>query len=225
MIFPIGDDQVHGGHKPIVSYTLIALNLLVFGFEMTLSNPGLNAFFHDFGVVPVELFAGEDRYTLITNMFIHAGIAHLLGNMIYLWIFGDNIEAIIGNLPFLGFYLIGGIFASFIHSVLDPTSTIPAVGASGAISALMGAYLIMFPKSQIKMIFVVFFKIFYISAVLFLGFWIVQQLISGFQPKTQGGGVAWWAHIGGFAYGLIAGYFIKKYHPYEYHARKYRPLI
>lgn len=192
---------------------------------MTLSNPALAQFFHDYGVTPAILLSGEDSFTLMTNMFIHAGIAHLLGNMLYLWIFGDNIEAIIGNLPFLGFYLVGGVVASLIHSVLDPGSYIPAVGASGAISALMGAYLVMFPKSQIKMIFLVFFKVFYISALLFLGFWIVQQLISGFQPQGEGGGVAWWAHIGGFVYGVVVGLCIKKFHPYEYHARKYRPIV
>jgi membrane associated rhomboid family serine protease len=219
MIFPIGDDNVQGGHKPLVAYIFIVVNIIVFLYQSQLPQGQLNAFFMEYGVVPRELFAGEDRYTLLTNMFLHGGWMHLIGNMLFLWVFADNIEAVIGRLPFFAFYVIGGVIASLIHAGFESTSNIPAVGASGAISAVMGAYLVMFPKSRIKMIFIAFFRTFYISALYFLGFWIVQQLISGMsafgQPEGQTG-VAWWAHIGGFAFGVVVGYFLKRFHPYEY---------
>jgi len=217
MVFPIGDDNVNGGHKPIVAYILIGINILVFIYEMSLSNAELSNLFREFGAVPGIVLKGEQRYTLITNMFLHAGFMHILGNMLFLWVFGDNIEAIIGRLPFLAFYLVGGITASLIHSLVDPSSMIPAVGASGAISAVMGAYLVMFPKSRIKMIFIIYFKVFYISALLFLGFWIAQQIFSSMAPSSGGGSqVAWWAHIGGFLVGVLIGFAIKKLHPYTY---------
>ncbi len=224
MIFPIGDDQVKGGHKPILAYGLIAINVLVFLYESQLSNAALGQLFYEFGAIPSLIFNGDQLYTLMTNMFLHSGIKHLLWNMLFLWIFADNIEAIIGSLPFLGFYLIGGVAASLIHAAIDPSSTLPAVGASGAIAAVMGAYLIMFPKSRIKMIFLIIFRPFHIPAIIFLGIWIAQQLISGFtpaEPGSEGARVAWWAHIGGFVYGVVVGYFIKKFHPYEYHQQNY----
>jgi membrane associated rhomboid family serine protease len=146
-------------------------------------------------------------------MFLHGGWMHLIGNMLYLWIFADNIEAKVGSIPFVVFYLIGGVIAAGGHILLDQSSMIPMVGASGAISAVMGAYVVMFPKSRIKMIFLVFFSIFYIPAWAFLGFWFAQQLMSGVSEMgmTQGGGVAWWAHIGGFVFGLIWGFLFRNH--------------
>lgn len=208
----------------MVAYILIAINVLVFLYEIQLTQGQLNQFFMEFGVVPQELFSGEDRYTLLTNMFLHGGWMHLIGNMMFLWVFGDNIEAIIGQLPFLAFYLIGGVIASLVHAGVEMSSMIPAVGASGAIAAVMGAYLVMFPKSQIKMIFLVMFRSFKIPALLFLGFWIVQQLISGFTSLSALGeqaGVAWWAHIGGFVFGAVVGYCLKKFHPYRHTTQGY----
>ncbi len=231
MIFPIGDDQVQGGAKPIFSYTFIALNVLFFFVQ--LSYP--NALICELGSIPNEIANGQDYYTLFTSMFMHGGWMHLIGNMLFLWVFADNIEATIGNFNFVLFYLMGGLAASAAHILLsvggDPAilancceicrevscagqvqacpGSIPSVGASGAISAVLGAYLVMFPKSKVKVLVVYFFRSFRIAAFWFLGFWIVQQLFSGFAslgPESAAtSGVAWWAHIGGFAFGVVAG--------------------
>ena len=212
MIFPIGDDNIEHGHKPLFSYAFIGICILVFGYQFSLGE-GANNFVQSFGSVPAEIMRGEDLAALLTSMFLHGGLMHLAGNMLYLWIFADNIEATIGNFNFLIFYIVGGLVAAMTHVLLDPTSTIPMVGASGAISAVMGTYIVMFPKSRVKMIFLLFFSVFYIPAWLFLGFWFVEQLTNGFGIMAavgeQGGGVAWWAHIGGFVFGLIAGYIFK----------------
>ena len=212
MILPIGDENVKGGYKPIFSYTFIAINVLIFIFQITLQPQDLAGFMYNFGAVPSELTSGIGYMSLFTNMFLHGGLFHIAGNMLYLWIFGDNIEAVIGNSRFVLFYLSGGLLATIAHVAFNPTSSIPAVGASGAIAAVMGAYFVLFPKSRIKMVFIV--KVFYISAKFFLGLWIVQQIFSGIQdfgPASAGtGGTAWWAHIGGFIYGAGIGFQIKK---------------
>ena len=150
---------------------------------------------------------------------MHGDLMHLGGNMLYLWIFADNIEATVGSWKFTLFYLLGGLFASYAHISLDPSSTIPCVGASGAIAAAMGAYLVMFPKSKIKIILLIFFRVFYLPAMAVLGIWIAMQLYSGiggleFLSGGEGkdvGGVAYWAHIGGFAIGVVAGFIFKQY--------------
>lgn len=178
--------------------------------------------------------------TLITCMFLHGGWMHLIGNMLFLWVFGDNIEAIMGNIRFLIFYLLGGLFATFAHiaaglvagspemaSCCEPCvllnacetassacpGSIPSLGASGAISAVLGAYIVFFPKSRIKVL--IFFFVTTVPAVVFLGLWFVEQLISGvgsMGPLTaQTAGVAWWAHIGGFIFGLIYGWINKDF--------------
>lgn len=212
MIFPIGDDNVQGGYKPLFSYALIAVNIIVFVFSLQ----ALGTIVTEYGSIPVEITNGEDTFTLITCMFLHGGFAHIFGNMLFLWVFGDNIEAVIGNIPFLLFYILGGLIATAAHIVLDPSSTIPVVGASGAISAVMGAYLVMFPKSKIKMT-VLFVFSFYISAIFFLGYWIVQQFMGGFSALGgSGGGVAWWAHIGGFVFGVAGGLLFKGKYRYQY---------
>jgi len=236
MIFPIGDDQVTGGAKPIFSYLFIGINVLVFLLQF--STPG--NLVCEYAAIPNNLVNGQDYFTLFTSMFMHGGWMHLIGNMLFLWVFADNIEATVGNLSFVVFYLLGGLAASAAHiyfnvggemlnccnvcSTTDPCSTtgnvqacmgsIPSLGASGAISAVLGAYLVMFPKSKIKVLVVYFFRSFTVPALLFLGFWIVQQLISGFAslgPETAAtSGVAWWAHIGGFVFGLVAGFFARQ---------------
>jgi len=221
MLFPIGDDNISGGHKPYVTYAFLVVNILIFIFQITLGAQGITDFLNTYGGIPAELSSGDDMFTLITSMFLHGGWMHIVGNMLFLWIFADNIEAIIGNVPFLMFYLIGGLFASTAHIITDPDSMIPVVGASGAISAVMGTYMVLFPKSRIKMIFVVFFSTFYLPAFVFLGFWFVQQLFCGVGSITTfggegGGGVAWWAHIGGFVYGVAAGFLIKKFYGHTY---------
>ena len=212
MIFPIGDDQVQGGSKPIFAYSFIAINVIVFLYQVSLGQPACAQFIYEFGSIPNEITSGQDWFTLLTSIFMHAGWMHLIGNMLFLWVFADNIEATIGNMQFLLFYLVGGFVASLAHILSGPESVIPSVGASGAISAVMGAYLIMFPFSKIKMLVVFFFRSFRVPALLFLGLWIGQQLIAGIgslSNTSTSGGVAWWAHIGGFALGIVAGYFSK----------------
>lgn len=214
MFFPIGDDNVKGGSKPLFSYTLILLNVLVFFYEVSLQHYQAEAFVFDFGNIPLELLSGVDLFTVFTSMFLHGGWMHLIGNMLFLWVFADNVEAIIGTFNFILFYILGGITATMIHALFNPVSDIPVVGASGAISAVMGAYLIMFPASRIR-VFIVFLLTFaHIPALLFLGFWIIQQMVAGVGSLGLGteeqGGVAWWAHIGGFIFGIVAGFFARK---------------
>jgi membrane associated rhomboid family serine protease len=215
MFFPIGDDQVKGGYFPFFSYTFIVLNVLVFVYQASLSIPGFEQFVYTYGSIPKETLAGQDTFTLFTSMFLHGSWMHLLGNMLFLWIFADNIEATIGNFRFLIFYLIGGLAAHAGHIYFNMGSEIPTVGASGAISAVMGAYLVMYPTSKIKMLVLVFFI--RVPAFIFLIFWIVQQVTLGNQSlqsmTSETAGVAWWAHIAGFAFGLVAGLFYRLNYP------------
>ena len=213
MVFPIGDDQVRGGAFPIFSYAFIAINVLIFLYQSTLVGDELHNFIMEYGSIPAETTNGEDYFTLFTSMFLHGGWMHLIGNMLFLWVFADNIEQIIGNVHFVLFYFVGGLAAHAAHIYFNWDSSIPTVGASGAISAVLGAYLVMFPASKIKILVLIFFRSFRIPALLFLGFWIAQQLFSGFAslgPATaETAGVAWWAHIGGFAFGVLAGFIYK----------------
>lgn len=213
MIFPIGDTQVVGGCRPVVSYAFIAINVLIFLYEFSLGSEGAAVFINTYGTIPVEILVGQDYFTLLTSMFLHGGWMHLIGNMLFLWVFGDNIEATIGNVQFVVFYLAGGLVASAAHIYLNTTSTVPCVGASGAIAAIMGAYIVMFPRSRIKMLFILFFRKFEIPAFVFLGIWFAQQLFSGVGDLSVNtadtAGVAWWAHIGGFVFGLLAGWLFR----------------
>ncbi len=225
MIFPVGDDQVKGGSYPAVSYTFIAINIAVFIYQLTYL-----PFTLGYSVIPFEVLNGVDlvettneipqapgpvpiQMTFLFSMFMHGGWMHLLGNMLFLWIFADNIESTIGSLRFAAFYIIGGVIASAAHVASDIHSVVPSLGASGAIAAVMGAYLVMFPKSRIKLLILIFFRTFRIPAFVFLGFWIIQQLYSGVgsQIAPGEGGTAWWAHIGGFAFGVLMGFFFRSY--------------
>ncbi len=212
MIFPIGDDNVKGGSVPFFSYALIGINILIFVFQKSLDPNASFQFLYNFGAIPTEIMAGNDFSSLLTNIFLHGGWLHLLGNMVFLWIFADNIEATIGNSKFIIFYLLGGIVASFSHVLINQGSQIPSIGASGAIAAIMGAYLVMFPKSRIKIFF--FFKIIYLSSYIFFGLWIAQNIFSGLKDldinAADISGTAWWAHIGGFAFGVASGLYFKK---------------
>jgi len=214
VFFPIGDDQIRGGYYPIFSYSLLALNVLIFIYQMLLPPEQLEAFLYTYSAIPVEIMRGQDLFTLVTSMFLHGGWMHLIGNVLFLWVFGDNIEATVGNATFILFYLVGGVIASLAHCYFNPLSEIPSLGASGAISAVMGAYLIMFPASKVKVfvfLLVVLRKI-TMSALAFLGIWIGFQVISGLQNFGIGpneGGTAWWAHIGGFVVGLLFGFLFR----------------
>lgn len=214
MLIPIGDDQVKGGVFPIFSYGFILLNIVVYMYEARLPEPELMAFIEQYGAIPALTTQGRNLFSILTSMFLHGGLWHLIGNMLFLWIFADNIESTIGNFRFLFFYIVGGIAAYLVHMAFNMGSTIPTVGASGAISAVMGAYLVMFPSSRVKMMF--FFIFFFrIPAYLFLIVWAGGQTISGVSSlgSTEAGdGIAYWAHIGGFAWGVLAGIY-------------YRPLV
>lgn len=211
MFFPVGDDQVHAGHTPYVSYGFIALNVLIFFFQVTLGPQAGQAFVLDYGCIPAEIEAGQDLHTLLTSAFLHGGWMHLIGNMLYMWIFADNIEATVGTPKFLVFYLLGALAANFCHIYFNSGSPIPAVGASGALSAVMGAYIVMFPKSNIRG-YLIFFRV-NIPAFLFLGFWFYQQSSAGISSiGDTSGGIAWWAHIGGFAFGVLCGFYFRTQH-------------
>jgi membrane associated rhomboid family serine protease len=226
MIFPIGDEQVQGGYKPLIAYIFIGINILVFLLQVSLPADQQQGFVITYGVIPQEIVGGQDFFTLLTNMFLHGGWMHLIGNMLFLWVFADNIEAVIGKIPFILFYFGGGLVASAAHIMFNHQSTIPAVGASGAISAVLGAYLVMFPASKIKVWIIYIFRSVYMPALYFLGIWGVQQFINGFlsivPSSAYTSGVAWWAHIGGFVYGVVIGFLIRRY--YESKHPSYRSV-
>jgi len=219
MIFPIGDDNVKGGAYPIFSYLFLAINIIVFVISLV----DLNGFVNTWGANPCNIVEGQKLTTIFTSMFMHGGPMHLIGNMLFLWIFADNIESTIGNVRFLLFYIAGGIIAAFAHILISGTGVctptgggIPMVGASGAIAAVMGAYLVMFPKSRIKMLFIV--AVFRIPAFVLLLLWIVEQVISGISDirifnDPEEGGTAFWAHIGGFVFGVLIGLYFKSKSP------------
>lgn len=210
-MFPIGDDEIQGAGPGYVTYLLIAINVIVFLFEVTMSEASLTAFVEQWGVIPVNILNGQNLITLLTSMFMHGGWLHLIGNMLFLWVFGDNVEHVLGSLTYLVFYLAGGLAASAAHIFFNADSTIPSLGASGAIAAVLGAYIVMFPRSRVRVFSLIGVGgyVTRISALLFLGIWFVTQLFSGFAslgvPTAETSGVAFWAHIGGFLFGLIVG--------------------
>lgn len=214
-MIPIGDDNVRGAPFPIVNTLLIVLNTLAFLFEFSMDPNSLQAFLNQWAVVPTQILAGHNLITLITGMFLHGGWLHLIGNMVFLWVFGDNIEAILGHIPYLLFYLLGGLAAAAAHIFFNADSNIPSLGASGAIAAVMGAYIVMFPRARVRtLIFLGIFAYFTrISAILFLGIWFITQLFSGVASlgvnTAQTSGVAVWAHVGGFVFGLVIGFFLR----------------
>ncbi len=213
-MFPIGDDDESGGAFAIVTYALIALNVLAFLLEMGQgSDASLQSFIMSWGVVPREYAVRQDIApsipapfwtTLFTSMFLHGGWMHLGGNMLYLWIFGDNLERVMGPIRFLIFYLVCGIAASAAHIAFNLQSVIPSVGASGAISGVLGGYLLLFPRNRVRVL--TRAGIVGVPAVMMLGIWIVIQFISGIGSMartTDTAGVAYMAHIGGFVAGLL----------------------
>jgi membrane associated rhomboid family serine protease len=213
-MFPVGDDQVAGGPPKLVTVALIALNVLAFLLELGQGSEGaLQSFIQAWGVVPREYTTGHDIAptiplpfwtTLLTSMFLHGGWMHLGGNMLYLWIFGDNLEKVMGHARFLIFYLVCGIAAAIAHIVFSGGSTVPTIGASGAISGVLGGYLVLFPRNRVRVL--TRGGIMAVPAIVVLGFWIVIQLISGFgsiASTAETGGVAYLAHVGGFLAGLL----------------------
>ncbi len=186
----------------------MALNILVFlAVSPLYSNQSeLFQFYNTWAVVPYEISGGRDLHTLLSSMFLHAGFMHLAGNMLFLYIFGDNMEDEMGHLPYLGFYLATGVAASLMQVMAAPYSNIPTVGASGAIAGVMGGYLLMFPKARVDIliILIIIFRILPIPAWIMLGLWLGMQFMGGFAASGDEGGVAYWAHAGGFIAGLVA---------------------
>jgi membrane associated rhomboid family serine protease len=197
-------DVIPSRTTPYITVTIIVLNALAWLFELTLPHEQLNDFLTVYGVVPAYL----SWPTLITSMFLHGSWSHVIGNMWYLWIFGDNVEDRLGHVRFLLFYLLAGVAASTLQYVLNPGAQVPTVGASGAIAGVLGAYLVAFPHARVVTLipFFPFFQVIALPAVLVLGLWFVFQFFSGFLSlgwSAAGGGVAWWAHVGGFGFGVL----------------------
>ena len=207
MLFPIGDDNSGRRVVPVVTYGLIALNVLVFFLEMSQGEP----FIRQWSVVPRQLVANpvEEIPTIFTAMFMHAGWMHLLGNMLFLWIFGDNVEARLGRAKYLAFYLVCGIAATLAQVAVSSGSSIPNLGASGAISGVLGAYLILFPQGRVRVLMPG--GTMAMPALVVIGLWIILQLVNGIGSITQSSqtsGVAYVAHIGGFVAGMALAYLL-----------------
>jgi len=206
-MFPVSD-VIPSKTTPFVTVGLIILNSLVFLYEIQLSRPELQLFVQIFGVVPADF----TWTSLITSMFLHEGWMHLIGNMLYLWIFGDNVEDQLGHFGFLVFYVAAGGAAALGQVMVSSGSTIPMIGASGAIAGVMGAYFVLYPHSRVlTVVFLLFFMdMVEIPAIFFLGIWFIKELFSGVGSLGAGalnGGVAFWAHVAGFAFGATLGLF------------------
>jgi len=220
-MLPLKDDVPSRG-VPVVTVALIALNVLAFLYQMSLelgtdvvpAHGSAEAFVFEFGAVPCRITGAcawdfpHPALTIITSMFLHGGLIHIGGNMLYLWIFGDNVEDTLGHVRFLGFYLASGVAAALGQTAMAPTSSVPMIGASGAISGVLGAYLLLFPYARVLTLvtFGFFIRFIHVPAILILGFWIVVQFLNGalsLGAGEGGAGVAWFAHIGGFLAGIV----------------------
>ncbi len=220
-MIPIRDDAPRYS-VPYVTYFLVALNVVIFLFEVYLGQVDPRArwqFLNQFGVIPARLtgavpvYSGEgpslSLLSIVTSMFLHGGWLHLIANMWVLWIFGDNIEDYLGHFKFLIFYFVSGIAASLLHIVFNPGSTVPTVGASGAIAGVMGAYFLLFPSARVLTLvpIIFFFTFIWLPAWIVLGYWFIAQFLSGaatsISTAQQSGGIAFWAHVGGFAAGML----------------------
>jgi membrane associated rhomboid family serine protease len=216
-MFPIGDDNSARRSMPVVTVALIALNVIVFFLELG----GGDAFIREWAFIPRRFSENpaDDAVTILSAMFMHGGWLHLGGNMLYLWIFGDNVEDAFGPLKFLVFYLVCGIAATFAQYLVVPGSRVPNVGASGAIAGVLGAYLLMFPHARVRVL--VYHQIVALPALMVLGFWIVLQVFSGVgsiattAQTEDAGGIAYMAHVGGFVAGLALALLLRRGGRYE----------
>jgi membrane associated rhomboid family serine protease len=201
-MIPLGDADRRPVHRPIVTRSIIAINAMVFVIELL----GGQSLIMRWSVVPARIMAGQDWVTIVTAMFMHAGWAHIAGNMLFLWAFGPEIEDVMGPGRYLAFYLLGGLVATMAQVVADPSSTVPNLGASGAIAAVLGAFLITYPRDRIRTVlfFGWFVRVTLIPAIILVGLWFLIQLFSelGALIVAQQGGVAYLAHIGGFVFGV-----------------------
>ena len=222
-MFPINDNNPTRT-TAYVTYALITINILVFIYELSLTPPQLERFFQLYSVVPKELTASlnaipvaqvvPEPLTLVTSQFLHGGFAHIFGNMLFLWIFGNNIEDQLGHIKYLIFYIACGILAALAQWIFSTQSGIPSLGASGAIAGVLGAYILRFPRARVRTLLFLgpFITFPQIPAIFFLGIWFVQQTLYGFASLSvrtnvgmESGGVAYFAHIGGFVFGAILG--------------------
>lgn len=227
-MFPLYD-TVPSRKKPYVVYILILVNIVFFIYQQTLSRAELIQFLYNFGLVPARItsqrwsqiwhlrtglnFYSPKWFSFISHMFLHGGWSHLIGNMWFLWVFGDNVEDNMGHTKFIIFYLSSGVFAALVHFLFNLNSQVPMVGASGAISAVMGAYYVLFPYSRVISFVPTFFLPFLVAipAAVYLFVWFVFQIISGIADSVVNSGVAYWAHAGGFVIGMIWGFFRRRY--------------
>jgi hypothetical protein len=213
-VIPIRD-TLRTRRVPLVNYALIALCTLGFVYELR-AGPDVNGFIDAYALNPSRFVALASRRgifdlalyaPLVSSMFLHAGFAHFAGNMLFLWIFGDNVEDRLGRLGYALFYLLGGIAAGLAHVAASPASVVPTVGASGAIAAVMGAYMLLYPGAQVQSLVILgfFVRVVSVPAVVWLGIWFVFQVVAGAQSSSVPGqgGVAWWAHAGGFTFGAV----------------------
>ena len=212
-MLPIGDENPSYS-RPIVNYALIAVNVAVFIYEFLLPENAFEDLIQAYGFVPSRFSSGLTLaaiITVFTSMFLHADILHILGNMLYLYIFGDNIEDAMGHIPYLIFYLFCGITSSAFQYLTDTSSSIPSIGASGAISGVLGAYILLYPRARVRTIIFLgfFFTYVKIPALAYLGIWFVYQILYASVPEVSG--VAYWAHIGGFLTGIV----IMKLYPWK----------
>jgi hypothetical protein len=222
-MLPLRDD-IPARHFPIATIGLIAANIIVFLFELA-QGPGLQSFIMEYGFVPVRFnshlslqLSDPGRYLpILSSMFLHGGLFHLISNMWFLWIFGDNVEDCMGSWRYVIFYLLCGAASVLVQAVANPTSQLPMVGASGAISGVLGAYFLTYPRARILTL-VPLFILFYLielPAYIFLGLWFLLQFLSGYSSLTVGtdatvGGIAWWAHVGGFGAGMLLLYLFRQ---------------
>ena len=205
-MIPLGDASRRPIRFPTMTVLIIAANFVVFFLELANGD----AFITRWSLVPAHIVAGRDWITILTSMFMHAGWEHILGNMLFFWVFAPEIEDVMGSGRFLVFYLLGGLAATIAQTAIDPTSTVPNLGASGAIAAVMGIFLVTYPRDQIRTVVLLgwFARITYLPALLMVGLWFLTQVFSEVGALAQvdtGSGVAYMAHIGGFLFGILLG--------------------
>ena len=203
MLIPLTDASRRPTRVPVVTACIIALNALMFVFELA----GGETFVKNWSLVPADIAAGRHWITILTAMFMHGSWSHIIGNMIFLWAFGPEVEDLMGRGRYLAFYLLGGVVAALAQVAAAPDSTVPNLGASGAIAAVMGAFLVTFPQDRIRSLLVifVFVRVAYVPAVLLIGVWGLIQFLSlgAISQQPSGGGVAYAAHVGGFIFGVV----------------------
>lgn len=197
---------------PIATILLIVANVVVFLYQITLSPERLNAFLAHWAVIPLRItqfWEPKTALTLVTATFLHGGWLHLLSNMLYLWIFGDNVEDILSPFLYLPFYLLSGIVGSLAQVAASASSSVPIIGASGAVAGILGAYIVLFPRNRVRTVIILFYflRVVDVPAAIVLGMWFILQLFNGLAAiaRVSAGGVAWFAHLGGFALGIVAG--------------------